>query len=57
MVAEHHEPSAPRASETRTDEAQRTEDVFLGVVFVLLMYVCLFLKEMKRKTDALFFLS
>lgn len=49
MVAKHREPSAPRASETRADEAQQTEDVFAGVVFVLRMYVCPLSKKLKVK--------
>lgn len=52
MVAKPREPSAPWASQTRTDEAQQTGDAFAGVVFDLRTYACPFSKKTKSKTDA-----
>lgn len=54
-MSKHREPSARQASETRTDEAQQTEDVFAGVVFVLRVYACPFSKKLKVKLMYFFF--
>lgn len=42
---------AERSMGLGTDEAQQTQDVFAGVVFVLRMFACPFSKKKKKKTE------